>query len=159
MNFDFFGWFATDSGNEKRVTPAQLDLPITRAARPRNVHIEVDAVATTSTYMVPSNSPVVTVSLVAADGDVVAFSKPTLIPHGSKTSINVRAPPSTPYSQYSRAGTLVSIFASQAAAGTTLSFSGFVSMQFSAHSRPSAVKLVQHIENLQAQCSSMTLMD
>jgi len=157
LNFDFYGWISTDSGNQKSITAQQLSIPVTRAGRPLSLRLELDAVATTSTYMVPSNSPILCASILSARGDVVAFTKPTLIPHGSKTTVSLRAPRSTDFSQYSPSGQVIHLYFQQAAQNTTVSYSGSVLMQFTPHQQPYGVKLEEHVETIENMEARMAI--
>lgn len=156
---DFFGWKATDNGNEIRVTASMLSIPSDRPMRPVSVRLEVDSVATTSTYMIPSNSPVLSASLVSATGNVLCFTKPTLIPHGTKTRIFLRAPRTTDFSQYGVNSTVLFLHFSQPAAGTTVSYSGSIGMSYSRHQLARGVKLEQHIEELDRQFAACVVHD
>lgn len=140
LSYSFSGWTTSSS---KKVTLADLSAYNGRAARPLYAVVEVVATATTSTYMVPSNYPTVIASLVSGANEVVGVSAPKLMSSRS-TRVRVSAPRNIDWCEYAANGTVLQLLFSALTTGVTVSFSGFVRMQYTINAVAKSVSLEDH---------------
>lgn len=155
LNCNFFGWYDTSTGYIKNIRADAIGMSTSRQLLLKSVTMHFSATATTSTYMIPSNAPCVTLLLADGNGSTVATSSTVLIPFGLTKSITVRTPRQTPMTTYGASTTVIAIHVSQPAPNTTLSYSGLARIHPSRNLQPYGVKLEDTIAELNDRFSLM----
>lgn len=126
--YEVTGWF-TSATKQIKVSDLHIDNNA-RPFRPLRARFTVNAVSSTTTYMVPSNYPSVQAVLVDAKKLVIAIGGLALT-SSSATRCSVSAPRMTDYGQYSANGVICQITATASPANTTVSYTGSLLIQFS----------------------------
>lgn len=157
INCNFFGWYDTSTGYIKNIRADAIGMSTSRPILLKTVTMSFTTVASTATYMVPSNAPAVTLVLADGNGSTVAVSSTVLIPFGMTKSITVRTPRQTLMTVYSGSTTVISVHVSQPAPNTTLSYTGVARMRPSRNLMPYGVKIEDTLARLDERFRLMSV--
>lgn len=121
LNYSFSGWTIKDS---KVINAESLGLITNRPCVVRSVSFQFSSSANTSTYMIPSNLTAVTLTVLSANGEVVALSGPRLIPFGPCCRLTIRVPANTDFGVYGPGSPVVKMLLTSHNSYVTISYCG-----------------------------------